>query len=251
MIRLAILLALASVPVAAEDIVADLSQDRIAISTNFDGSEILVFGAVKRDAPEPTDSQLAVIVTVSGPREDVTVRRKERLAGIWINTDSVEIDGAPSFYAVAASRPLSQALDPEEDIRYAITTPRAIGAPDMATMQRPDPDFLNALIRVRSAAGDYGTSDESVSLRDGTLFSTNIALPADLTEGNYNTRIFLTRDGFVVDSYATSIYVQKVGLEQWIYALAHEHPFLYALLSLSIAISAGWGASAIFRYIRT
>ena len=247
---LALLLVVLAGPAGAEDIVADLSQDRISISTNFDGSEILVFGAIKRDAPEPVGQRLAIIVTIAGPRENVTVRRKARRAGIWINTESVEVDGAPSFYAIASSMPLVQALVPEEDVRYAITTPRAMAAPGMAVMEDPHPEFLDALIRVRTADGSYGTSDDSVSVRDGTLFSTDIALPADLVEGNYNTRIFLTRDGRVVDSYATSIYVQKVGLERWIYTLAHEHPFPYALLSLAIAIFAGWGASAIFRYIR-
>lgn len=248
-IRALLLLVAIVHPAISEDIVADLSQDRISISTNFDGSEILVFGAIKRDTPEP-EGELAVIITVAGPRENVTVRRKARRAGIWVNTESVEVDGAPSFYAIASSAPLVRALTPEEDARYAITTSSAMAAPGVAVMDLAHPEYLDALIRVRTADGSYGSSDDSVSVRDGTLFSTDIALPADLVEGNYNTRIFLTRDGLVVDSYATSIYVQKVGLERWIYTLAHEHPFPYALLSLAIAISAGWGASAIFRYIR-
>ncbi|MGC1259467.1 MAG: TIGR02186 family protein, partial [Jannaschia helgolandensis] len=43
---------------------------------------------------------------------------------------------------------------------------------------------------------------------------------------------------------------QKVGLERWIYALANEEPILYGLLSLFIAIVAGWGASAVFRLFK-
>ena len=236
-------------PLRAEEIVADLSQDRISISTNFDGTEILVFGAVKRDSPQPIGQSMAIIVTVAGPREDVTIRRKERRLGIWVNTDAVEVAGAPSFYAIASSVPLVQALNPEEDERWRITTARAITAPGMAIMDSEDPEFLEALIRVNTSTGIYGTSEETVQVRDATLFSTEILLPSDLTEGNYNTRIFLTRDGEVIDSYATSIYVQKVGLERWIYNLAHEQPILYGLLSLFIAIAAGWGASAVFRLI--
>jgi uncharacterized protein (TIGR02186 family) len=239
-----------TLPLQAEEIVADLSQDRISISTNFDGSEILIFGAVKRDKPQPIGQQLAIIVTVTGPREDVTVRRKERRFGIWVNTDSVEMKGVPSFYAVASSTPLVAALLPEEDQKWAITTARALVAPGMATMSDNDPDFLEALIRVNRSNGTYGKAEESVMVRDGTLFSTEIALPADLTEGNYETRIFLTRDGTVVDSFSTSLFVQKVGLERWIYALAHDQPVIYGLLSLFIAIAAGWGASAIFRVFK-
>jgi hypothetical protein len=33
--------------------------------------------------------------------------------------------------------------------------------------------------------------------------------------------------------------------------MAHELPLLYGLLSLAIALAAGWGASAAFRYLRS
>lgn len=248
---LALLLATLAPKAGAEQVVADLSQDRVSITTDFAGSKILVFGAVMRDAPAPGEDNLAVIVTVAGPREDVIVRRKARRAGIWINSDSAEVAGAPSFYAVASSAPLAMALDPEEDARWRITTPRAMTGPGMATLERGDPDFLDALIRVRTDRGSYGTTEESVRLREGTLFSTEVALPANLTEGNYATRIFLTRGGRVIDSYATSIFVRKVGLERWLYQRAHRDPLLYGVMSLAIAIGAGWGASTLFRYIRT
>nr|WP_281494097.1 TIGR02186 family protein [Jannaschia sp. S6380] len=237
-------------PARAEDIVADLSQDRVAISTNFDGSEILIFGAIRREAPRRFDSKMAIIVTVAGPPESVVVRRKERRLGIWVNTASVEMAGVPSFYSIASSIPLAEALTPEADARWHITTASALRGPSMATTPGGDPDFLEALIRVNRASGAYGRVEGAVALRDGTLFSTEIALPADLTEGNYDARIFLTRDGEVVDSYATSLYVSKVGLERWIYALAHDQPLIYGLLSLFIAIVAGWLASAIFRFVR-
>ena len=250
MIRAVLLFLLIALPARAEEIVADLSQDRVSISTNFDGSEILIFGAIRRDAPRNFESKVAIVITVEGPRRNVAVRRKNRVFGIWVNADSVEVDNVPSFYAVASSLPLAEALRPEEDRRWRITTRRALSAPGGARMTRHDPGFLNALVRVNTAAGNYATAENAVELREGTLFSTNIALPAALIEGNYTTRIYLTRDGRVTDSYATALYVQKVGLERWLYALAHEQPLIYGCLSLLIAGVAGWGASAIFRYTR-
>ncbi|MGR3433611.1 MAG: TIGR02186 family protein, partial [Shimia sp.] len=102
MIRLALLLWFAATPAhAVEEIVADLSQSRVAITTTFSGSEILVFGAVKRRAPVVADAPLEVIVTVAGPEAPVVVRRKARVAGIWANAEAVTVDSAPSFYAVA------------------------------------------------------------------------------------------------------------------------------------------------------
>ena len=83
-----------------------------------------------------------------------------------------------------------------------------------------------------------------------TLFRGAIQLPANLTEGEYLTRIFLTREGRVVSQLETVIDVQKVGLERWLYTLSRQQPLVYGLMSLAIAIAAGWGASAAFQAMR-
>jgi uncharacterized protein (TIGR02186 family) len=249
-IRLAALLLALAGPARAEEVVAALSQDRVSISTSFDGQEILIYGAVKRDGPEPDAARLGVIVTVSGPDEAVTVRRKARRLGIWVNVEAIEVERAPSFYAVATTAPLADILSQTEDQRHRISVPRALRAVGATATAAEAPRFLSALIRVRLADGVYRIAEGDVALREGTLFSTEIALPSDLTEGDYTARILLTRGGAVVDRYETSIFVRKVGLERLIYNLAHEQPLIYGLLSLAIAIAAGWGASAAFRVIR-
>ncbi|SDX15699.1 TIGR02186 family protein [Litoreibacter albidus] len=250
MLRLtAALLCLLALPLAAEEVVADLSKDEVAITANFDGSDILIYGAVKRDAPAAA-GPMEVIITVSGPKQPVNVRKKDWRFGIWVNASSVEVDEAPSFYAVASSGALREVLSRTEDLRHRISIPRAIrsvGAPSSVVNAA---DFTDALIRIRTRKNLYQQLDNAVNLFDETLFSTTIDLPANLVEGPYDTRIFLVRDGVVVDEYETVIKVNKVGLERWIYDLAHEQPLIYGLLSLFIAIVAGWGASAVFRYIR-
>lgn len=240
-------LLLLALPVQAEEIVIGLSQNEVAITANFDGSDVTVYGAVKRDAPPPAGGPLQVIMTLAGPSEPVVVRRKERVLGIWVNTDAVEIDAAPSFYAVASSAPLAEALSEVEDLRHEISIPRAIrsvGAPDEIEDAE---SFSEAVIRIRSDAGLYQLLEGDVDLEAETLFRGQITLPAALTEGDYIARIFLTRDGAVVDQYETTIAVYKAGLERWLYDTSREKPLFYGLMSLAIAIAAGWLASAAFR----
>ncbi len=247
LLTLCSLLVCAALPLRAEEIVVGLSRDEVAITATFDGSDILIFGAVKRDEPAPLDD-LGVIVTVAGPDVPVTVRRKDRRLGIWVNTESVDIDVAPSFYAVATNKPLDQILDEKEDVNTRISTKRSIrsiGPSEMGSIH-----FAEALIRIREASGLYQTLPDGVWLKDDTLFRTLIALPANLTEGTYEIEIYLTRNGQIIDLYNTDIAVKKVGLERWLYNLAHENALLYGLMSLAIAIAAGWGASAIFSAFR-
>ena len=243
----AVALALAT-PLKAEQVVAGLSQEAISITTNFAGSEILIYGAVRREEPPPGSAPMEVIVTVQGPSRAVTVRRKERRFGIWVNTDATRINEAPTFYAVSSTGPLDAILSQTEDLRHRITLARAIRAVGTG---RTDQDVFNAaLIRIRTQDAAYQLTEGAVRFSEQTLFDTSIRLPANLTEGEYVTRIFLTRGGAVVDVYEQTIPVRKVGLERMIYTLAHERPLVYGLLSLFIAIAAGWMASALFRAIR-
>lgn len=247
---LAAALCLTGLTASAEEVVLGLSSDTVSINTNFDGSEILVFGAVKRDAPFPAEPPMQVIVTVSGPSEPVTVRRKEKKFGIWVNTDSVEIDSAPSFYAVSTSSQFGDAINDTDDLRHRVSIPRAIRSVDAPDNITNSETFTEALIRIKTASNQYQLNENTVSVDEQTLFRTSIDLPAALTEGDYQTRIFLTRGGAVVAQYETSIYVRKVGMERWLFTLSREQSFLYGLLSLTIAIAAGWGASAIFSLLR-
>lgn len=235
-----------------ETVVAGLSQNRVSITANFDGSEILIFGAVKRETPIPADEgRLEVIVTVAGPSVPVTVRRKAKRYGIWVNTDAVEVDLAPSFYKVATSGPFAAVLKNIEDLRYKISIERAIRSVGAPMSVSDAGSFTDALIRIRKRDKLYQEQPYTVIVDEQTLFRTSVALPSNLTEGDYLARIFLTRDGNVIDAYETKIFVQKVGLERFLFNLAHERPLIYGIMSLAIAIAAGWMASAVFRYLRS
>jgi uncharacterized protein (TIGR02186 family) len=233
-----------------ETVVAGMSQNRVSISANFDGSEILIFGAIKREVTIPDYAPLEVIVAVTGPAEPITVRRKERIFGIWANKDSVEFDKSPSFYALATTGLLDNILSGSDDARYGIRIGSLIELRVGADNHLNLPEFRDSIIRIREANGLYSVREGIVELNDETLFNANISLPSNLIEGDYRTRIFLTRNRQVIDDFETVIAVRKVGLERWIFNLAHERPLIYGLLSLTIAILAGWTASAVFRMLK-
>jgi len=239
-----------SAPSPSEQVVLGLSQNKVSITADFNGSDILIFGAIKRDAPPPKGPPVEVVIVVQGPSEPLTVRKKSREFGIWVNTESVFVDSAPAFYAVVTSGPFREVLSHTEDLRHPISVPRAVrsvGAPsEIADAQA----FSRAVIRLRRDQGLYKLLENEVELSQQTLFQTSLALPANLTEGDYLTRVFLTRSGNVVSSTVTTINVGKVGLERFLFNLSREQPIIYGIMSLAIAIMAGWGAAAVFRAFR-
>lgn len=232
-----------------EQIVAGLSRNDVDITTSFDGSDIIIYGAVKRETPIPY-KPLDVIVTVEGPARAVTIRHKERRFGIWVNTGKVSVGSAPNFYVVATTRPLDQILTPAEDERFRISVPLAIRAYAGTSGVADVVPYTEALVRLRETSGLYRLDEGAVKLAQDTLFRADVRLPANLIEGFYGTRIFLLRDGEIIDTFRAPIEVRKVGLERWLYRLARYQPFIYGFMSLAIAVFAGWAASALFRQFK-
>lgn len=245
---LAILLCLASPLAAEESVVTGVSTDRISLNANFDGSELFVFGAVRRDAPVPADAgPLDVIITIKGPQRQVTVRRKSRVLGIWVNTEELTVRQAPSFYAIASTRPVSDLIDETDRLRYGIgmgQAVRRIAGSDTIDDTTP---FTDAVIRLRMESGSYSDLDSGVLLTEDTLFQTRIEMPANLVEGDYATQFFLVRKNEVMSVAETTILVEKTGIERWLYNLSRQRPLVYGILAVLVAFAAGWLAAEAFR----
>lgn len=243
---LAVLLALLSLPAGAADVVARLSQTSVAISTSFAGSELFVYGAIRRGG-DGLDAPLDIIVSVTGPSEPVMVRRKARSYGIWVNGPGVQVDAAPSFYALATTGPLYDVISHTQDLIHHVGLDQAvllIGSPQYE--EYPE-DHRKALIRLRRDRALYVEQIGGVRLTEDTLFDVSLALPGQIVEGDYSARVLLLSDREVIDSFEDTIYVRRVGVERIVYNMAQDQPVLYGTLSILVALTAGWLASALFR----
>ena len=102
---------LACTAAAPVKLITDISQSRIDIIYTFKGAELLVFGAIQYANGQVPDEPPGLAVVMRGPAEPVTVRKKARVAGIWVNTRSARFESAPGFYAVATSKPIAKLVD--------------------------------------------------------------------------------------------------------------------------------------------
>ncbi|MDX5357537.1 MAG: TIGR02186 family protein, partial [Rhodobacterales bacterium] len=166
------------------------------------------------------------------------------------NTEAVEIGSAPSFYAIAATGPLPEIVEDSYNKAYRIGVGQVLQGLDVHR-RMPDADqFAEALVRLRRASGDYQVDAGAARLDQQTLIRADVQLPANLTEGRFRARIFLLREGRVIALEETAIYVQKEGIERFLHRLALDQPAIYGLLSLGLAVLAGWLASAAFQWFR-
>lgn len=222
---------------AQQSLVSDISSHRIGITSSFTGTELLLFGALGESGD--------VVVVVRGPDQLVTVRRKERVAGIWVNTRAVPFTTVPGFYAAASSRPLSEIAEARVLRRHGI------GVDNLrlrdGQISKEEAEFAEAVRRQRRGNGLYADQPGGVTVIYNQLFRTSIAFPANVPVGQYRADVYLFRDGHIIGAQTSPIIIDKSGVERAIFNFAHDWPLLYGIAAVFIAGFAGWGAAQIFR----
>jgi len=240
--------ALLSVPANAQRLVADLSDHHISLSSSFTGTEIIVFGTIE-DTAQSTSDDFDIAIIVQGPPETISVRRKERVAGIWMNTQSVTVDDLPSFYYVASSSPFYELMSASRRNSYNIGTD-VLGLPDRpfdpAETQRYE-QFRAAMVELLQDEGLVVEDQQGVRFRGEHLFRARIPIPATVREGTYNVTVFLFEDENVIGAQNALLTIDKVGIEGRLNALAHDNPFAYGFMALFMALIVGLGANIIFK----
>lgn len=232
-----VLLLLPGAATAETPLVADLSKHLVAITTGFSGTEVLLFGAIEDKGD--------VVVVVRGPARGEVVRRKARIGGIWVNEASAEIQ-APSFYRIAASRPLHQIAPPEVLQRHQIGTEHL----HLEVQDKDDAaatEFRGALLRLKQRRDLYGEKIFPVSFLGNRLFRTEMSFPANVPVGTYSVEVYLLQDGQVVSAQTTPLIISKIGVGAEVYDFAHNQPAIYGIIAIFVAISAGWLAATAFK----
>ena len=233
-------------PMDGEAIVADLSENLIAITSNFTGAEILLFGNV--DAPDNVTPALQrdIVAVVRGPYEPLVIRRKERIAGIWVNTDAYDVPAAPGFYHVASTRPLAEIASAR------VFENAEIGLPALDISTGDDAIVLpvtyrDAVVRAKLNEGLYAEAPGSITFVGPSLFRAEIALPASVPVGSYVATVYLVRNGAISGQRSINLIINKSGLERFMYNFAQKTPFFYGIAAVLVALFAGWVAGTVFR----
>jgi uncharacterized protein (TIGR02186 family) len=249
--RLALVLfaALVALPAGAETLVASLSTSRVAITSNYTGSSIVVFGAIERDSQTISRSgAYDIVVTVRGPRESLVIREKEPVGPIWINREQQRFINVPLFLAVLSSRPVDEITTEVLQRRLRIGIEAIIYSTDY-TIEREGEDvpFREALIRLRRQEGLYRQNPRGVTFLTPSLFRAAVPLPATAPPGNYEVEAALFADSVMLARAHTSFELVKSGFEQQVAAASREWSWAYGLAVAGIALAFGWTASMIFR----
>lgn len=228
-------------------LVPDVSDNEVQIVYSFTGAELLLFGAILYPRGRQPDHPADIAVVLKGPTQSILVREKQKVAGMWLNADSARFRSAPSFYAIASSRPLDKLIDPRTAAIYELGLDSLQMSPASGAPPAEQARFENGLVDLNRRSGLYVEDAHGVSIRDGALYRAQIAIPARVPVGRYIAETFLIQDGKVVAGAVREVDIGKQGFERFVTLAAHRWPFSYGLVAVVVSLAIGWGAGALFR----
>ena len=228
---------------AQNQIVADLSQENVKISTDFQGAKILLFGAY--DGKKGDD----IIVIVKGPKGLVTVQKKEKILGVWVNTRKVNYINTPKYLSISSNRKIEDILN-KKTLKIS-----EIGLNNLNIRMQPGIEVENknqwrqALTRNMLKSNLWSINENSVSLNKDALFRSFLKLPSNVITGQFEVKILHYRNSKLVSQQINSINVSKSGISAEIYDIAQNYSTLYGIFAVLLAVLVGWGSNLIFRKV--
>ena len=243
------LLALAPLLVAASKpvLVPDVSSRQVEIRYSFSGAQLLLFGAIAYPDGRAPTQQPDIAVVLRGPVQPILLREKQKIAGIWMNADSSRFRSAPSFYAVASSRPIGDIVDDRTASIYELGVHNLQLSPGGGSLPDKERHFEAGLLDLRSRAGLYSENPRGVEISDGILYRAVIGIPSQVPVGTYTAETFLIDHGRVIAAATRDIRIDKSGFERSVAVAARRHQFLYGLACVLLSLSLGWAAAIAFR----
>jgi uncharacterized protein (TIGR02186 family) len=246
--RLAVL-ALAPLLIGAAEpvLVPDVSARSIEIRYSFSGAQLLLFGAILYPGGRVPSRPADIVVVLKGPVEPIIVREKQKIAGIWMNADSNRFRSAPSYYAVASSRPVRELVDERTAAIFELGLQDLQLSPGGGALPEKEKRFEEGLLDLRQRQSLYAEHPNGVEISGGVLYRARISIPSQVPVGTYTAETFLVDRGKVIAAATREVEVGKGGFERWVALAARQHGFLYGLAAVSLSLLLGWAAAMAFR----
>ena len=230
-------------------LVPEISQHEVQVRQGFTGADLLLFGAILSPEGSRAAQDYDIVVVLEGPVQSIVLREKQKIAGMWINADSMEFRSAPSYFAVASSRPIEQIVDDKTAAIYELGLKWLQLSPIGVIEPKEQRRFSAGLVDLMRRQGFYREDQVGVKISGQVLYQARIGLPSSVQIGTYTAETFAIRNGKVVASAITRVEVTKEGFERFVAVAAENNGLLYGLFAVLVSVGMGWIAGRLFALI--
>lgn len=230
-------------------LVPEISQHEIRVRQGFTGADLLLFGAILTPEGTRAAADYDVVVVLKGPVQSIVLREKQKVAGVWVNAESAQFRSAPSFFAVASSRPIAQIVDDKTAAIYEFGLKWVQLSPIGVIEPKEQARFAAGLADLMRRQELYQENDRAVTISGGVLYQARISLPSSVQTGTYTAETFAIQRGQVIASASSQVEVTKQGFERFVTEAAERDALLYGLFAVFVSVGMGWIAGRLFALV--
>jgi uncharacterized protein (TIGR02186 family) len=212
-----------------------IQPNTIRIGSFFSGGKVTVRAVV------PYGDQIAFRIV--GPREDLTLMRKGRVGGLWMNVQQIHFQNLPKVYLLWTSDKLAS-MEAGGTKAMKLNYLSILSGTLETKNQEEEPLFLNELIKLKEADRLYHVSEGTVrirSLEKGVWDRADavLELPPKIYPGSYVLELLAFKEGNGRLLHSSALEVKLVGFPALISGLALRKGLLYGILAVLIATVSG------------
>ncbi|MEJ2727629.1 MAG: TIGR02186 family protein [Deltaproteobacteria bacterium] len=210
------------------------------IGTFYSGGDVTISGEV----PKGQD----VVVEISGPVVNGEFDLKGRVGPFWMTNGRVEMDGAPSMYALLLpggrewQKKASSLGLGFEKLRNKI---------DIQSATVPTGELFNMFLELKKSEGLYIIKDNAVAYAAANngrrRFKAICRFPRSTAAGNYTIRATTIKSGVKGMVLSRGFQVDEVGFARLVYDLATNQRLTYGILAVVIALVVGAAMGLLFK----
>lgn len=230
-------------------LVPEISQHEIQVRQGFTGADLLLFGAILSPQGTRAAQGTDIVVVLEGPVQAIVLREKRKVAGVWINAESTQFRSAPSYFAVASTRPIASIVDDKTAAIYELGLKWLQLSPIGVIDPKEQDRFSAGLVDLMRRQGLYQENEGAVAISGDVLYQARISLPSSVQTGTYTAETFAIRKGKVVASAITRVEVRKEGFERFVAVNAESNGLIYGLFAVLLSVGMGWLAGRLFALV--
>jgi uncharacterized protein (TIGR02186 family) len=240
------LIQLVSARPASAMLTTKANHDHISIDFFYHGSSVSVRGE--------SDPNTDLVIKITSPEGHQILKQKGKVGGVlWMNVGQLKFENTPNFYEVFSTKKLEEMLDKEEMEKYTIgyaALQKHIEIIPVAN-EEEKATWFDEFVKFKEASKVYSSTVGKITTtttKDGRQeYYILTDWPYQAAPGEYLVTVYAVKNGKVTERAESRVNVEQVGLVKTLATMAKNKAAFYGILSVGIALGAGFGVGLVFR----
>jgi len=231
---------------ASAMLTAKANHDHITIDFFYHGSTVSVKGL--------SEPGVDLVIKFTSPEGHQVLKQKGKIGGVlWMNVGQLKFEKTPNFYAVYSTKKLDDMLGREEREKYLLGYPALAKHIEISPVKNEEEKakWFEEFVKFKESSNVYRTSFGKINTTataDGKQeYFILTDWPYQAAPGDYLMSVYAVKNGKVVEQAGAKVNVEQVGVVKTLATMAKNKAAFYGLLSIGIALGAGFGVGLVFR----